>query len=240
MENTFITENIKLYGKDTAISCAYTLHKREEKIQWHKVIIEGTKDMWSSKTSIMVEDNEIFQLLWVLYWINNYFEVKRKSETEAKSIKIWRNEETWDYLIKVDSSVKWKVLIKLDNLNRLILTKICENTLIKEVERVNTIKLTVEDIKAFIRENYATPQRVNNTEEIQKQETTWKKYKISFTNSYNWKDFENYDIITEEQKQEIEKNKTIENIKSIVGEKMKFLNKDNFNSLTYKIICLIK
>lgn len=238
MEN-FETENIKLYGKDTAISCAYTLHKREDKVQWNKIVIEWTKDLWKTKTSIMIEDKEIFELLWVLYWYQNEIEVKRKSEKEAKSIKIWKNKETWDFLIKVDSSIKWKIIIKLDNLNRLILTKISENTLIKEIERVNFIKLSVNDLKDFIQNNIQksiiNEDNIKN-DIIQGEDNKHSKntVKVSFINTYNWKDFENYtNVENNEENIKILKSWNIENIKKLCWKNFNFLNDKNINTLKF-------
>ncbi len=244
---TFKNIWLKLYGSwKKSINIEEILHKREEEIKGNKITIEGTNDMWKTKTTIMIEKSEIFDLISFLQkWIWNITFKRQTTKTkDNKSIEIFTNKDTWDTLIKVDSSNKKdKVLIKLDNLNKMLLSKICNNQLIKEIKRVNGIIITKEELKDYIRENNNNNNKTtNNTEQIINKENN---KELSYINDYNWKKNENkilvndtvYNYIKTLNTSSITENNKIELIKKLKwiseknGEQYFFLRSDNIDTL---------
>lgn len=254
---------IKLYwSDDKSINIEEIEHIREWVLKWHKISIDWTIDMWNTKTTILLEKGEIFELLAFLYWYTNEVIIKRKNNEikENKSVSFIKNNDTWDYLIKVDTSIKekWKVFIKLDLLNKMILQNLCENILIKEIKRVNLIELNKDYLISFIKSNFQAEKSTTNNDNIknditqEKQKTSTTKsnnsFSITYLNTYNWVEKENI-INVDETVYNYFKNLDIskldeKTIKTLI-EKLKkinidnwkqyfFLNEKNFNTIICK------
>lgn len=269
MENTEKTKTfkqmpwIKLYGADNkSINIEEILHKREDVIKWWKLSVEWTTDLWKSKTTILLEKEEIFELLWFLYWYNTEVIIKRqnKEQKENKSITFIKNNETWDTLIKVDSSLKnkGKVFIKLDLLNKMILQNLCETLLIKEIKRENLINIWTDYLISFIKSNFQAKTSTTNNDNIkndtiqEKQKTNTTKsnnsFILTYLNTYNWVEKEN--IINVDEKvynyfKNLDDSKIDDKTKKTLIEKLKkintdnwkqyfFLNESNFNTIICK------
>ncbi len=251
----------KIYwsGKKS-INVEEILHKRDDEIKGHKLTIEGTIDMWKTKTTIMLEKAEIFEVLGLIYWNTNEVVIKRKNETtkENKSITIMKNINSWDTLIKVDSSKsKDKIMIKVDLLNIMILKNLCETIIIKEIKRDNNVILNLDYIKDYINNLHKNDNR-NITNDWNNNMTNNNnvndsivdtEFKVKYINNYNWKDSENiienlteiqYNYFKDKKHLQINDNTRDDLINSLKElnidnwKKYFFLNKDNFNTLTIK------
>ena len=175
-------QNIKLYWNDKIISISKTLHIRDDKEKWFKLNIEWTTNNWNTKTTLLLQDLEVYWILDFLYNKKEWIKFWRKSNTtkECKSVSFINNKETWDILVKIDTSIKekWNCVIKLDLLNKMILIKLLEDLIIEETKRFNNIIIDNNYIKEFIKENnlknnYNTEEE--NNKEIIKENSNKKK-----------------------------------------------------------------
>ena len=245
-------EVIKLYwwNWNKVVQLTGTEHFRDEKFQWYKLSCEWTLDLWKTKYTIMLEWNELFELFIFLNWYSKEIICKRWNQQENKSITFFKS-NTNDDLIKIDSSkLSEKIVLKLDLLNKMILTKILLNLLTKEIKRTTNVILSKEEIKEYIL-SMNLESKVANIQENKNLTTPTindKKYYIEYDNEYKWEVKKNTIEIKKETYESLskidlnilseEKKKAIvwklKEINTTNWQKYFFLNLNNFNTITFK------
>ena len=253
---------ITIYGIwNSAISFSPLDHFRkndelEDKFMWYKLNITWTPNLFEKKHAFYIEWDELLNALLVLKNLKSEMISKRNAKTSNtnKSITIKKYQD--EIYCKIDVQNSDKLSFKITWLNRIILIRMLEDLILKDMKYTSWITFTKVDLHEYIKELYIdsinlksedTNENVkqNTNEKIEEEKKEIKNdklYNISFVNTYNGKSFTNKTNVSKDLYEQISKfntqskdnnylNEMINMIKNECWDKAKFINIKNIPTI---------
>jgi len=221
----------------------------KEKFMWFKLNITATPDLFDTKHAFYIESEELLNFLMVLRWIKNEMVSKRNSKTSNTNKSITLKYNGTDLYCKIDVQNSDKLSFKISELNKIILMRIVEDIIIKDIKETSWVIFNrnelIEYIKVSIKENNtkspvntAIPKDLDKSESVSNDDN--ESFQISYINTYKDKKYTNKIEVNKaiyDQVDNISKlsNKELQDflsaIKSFVGENAKYININNILTL---------
>lgn len=252
-EKQYNTPEVTIYGTgDSAISFKELTHKRDDNLQWYKISITATKDLFKTKFNIYIEWNELIELLLLIEWKKDeqlkFIRNKRTSNTDKSFSAYFYN---GNLFVAVDVKDENKLNFRLNELEKVCLKEMIINQLIKEIKRkykisFNSVKLlqSIDTIRLNDNKNSKNSDNKVSESSNNSNKSKSKGNTLSYINTFNGKSFENkiedipkeiYDYIKkiENNKKDVKLDELLKKLKSKLkdNEWIKFLSLENIETI---------